>query len=99
MKNLYPNDLEEVMTILLKRMRKGNVEPFFYARVFDVFSDFRNDICDAILEDDSKIEASHLVPLKSMYEKDETLMTTFLDKLCEKNRIKSTVKEKIKGSE
>ena len=99
MKNLYPNDLEEVMTILLKRMRKGNVEPFFYARVFDVFSDFRNDICDAILEDDSKIEASHLVPLKSMYEKDETLMTTFLDKLCEKNRIKSTVNEKIKGSE
>lgn len=58
MKKLSLNDLEEVMTIILKRIKKGNIEPFFYALVFDTFSDFRNDICDAILEDDSKIEAS-----------------------------------------
>ena len=30
MKKLSPNDLEEVMTIILKRIRKGNVEPFLY---------------------------------------------------------------------
>ena len=55
MKKLSPNDLEEVMTIILKRIRKGNVEPFLYSLIFVEFSDFRKDICDEIIDDDCNI--------------------------------------------
>ena len=99
MKKLSPNDLEEVMTIILKRIRKGNVEPFLYSLIFVEFSDFRKDICDAIIDDDCNIEAGHFTALKSMFSKDETLISAFIDKLLEKKRIKKSIVSKIKGSE
>ncbi len=99
MKKLSPNDLEEVMTIILKRIRKGNVEPFLYSLIFVEFSDFRKDICDAIIDDDCNIEAGHFTALKSMFSKDETLISAFMDKLLEKKRIKKSIVSKIKGSE
>ena len=67
MKKLSPNDLEEVMTIILKRIRKGNVEPFLYSLIFVEFSDFRKDICDSIIDDDCNIEDGHFTALKSMF--------------------------------
>lgn len=81
MKKLSPNDLEEVMTIILKRIRKGNVEPFLYSLIFVEFSDFRKDICDAIIDDDCNIEAGHFTAFKSMYSKDGTLVSSFMDKI------------------
>jgi len=99
MKKLSPNDLEEVMTIILKRIRKGNVEPFLYSLIFVEFSDFRKDICDAIIDDDCNIEAGHFTAFKSMYSKDGTLVSSFMDKLLEKKRIKKSIVSKIKGSE
>lgn len=99
MKKLSPNDLEEVMTIILKRIRKGNVEPYLYSRIFIEIPDTRKDICDAIIDDDCKIKASHYLPLKLMYGNDKDLISSFMDKLYEKKRIEQKVILKIKGSE
>lgn len=99
MKKLSSNDFEDVITIILKRIKKGNVEPFFYSLVFEEFSDYRKDICDAIIENDCKIEVSYYSPLKLMYGKDQKLISYLMDKLLEKNRIKPKVIENIKGSD
>lgn len=96
MKQMNPGDLEDVMTIVVKRIQKGNLESYFYAKLFNEFSDYRRDIVDGILKDDRKIEAGQLPSLKSMYAVDESMISELLDKLLSGKRITQAIINKIK---
>lgn len=89
-------DLDDVMAIIIKRIEKGNIESNFYASLFKEFTDYRRDIIDGILKDESKIEASQLPSLKSMYTADQAIISELLDKLLLDKRITQAVIKKIK---
>ena len=67
MKQMNSHDLEDVMIIIVRRIQKGNIESYFYALLFKEFVDYRREIVDGILEDDSKIGPTQMASLKTMY--------------------------------
>lgn len=96
MRQMNSSDLDDVMTIIIKRIEKGNIESYFYASLFKEFTDYRRDIIDGILKDESKIEPSQLPSLKSMYTADQAITNELLDKLLSDKRITQAVIKKIK---
>lgn len=88
---LKSHDLDDVMSIVLKRIEKGNVESYFYGLLFDKFENYRRDIVDAIHKSDKKIEASDLPSLKLMNEKDPDLISSLLNGLVKNGRMKQSV--------
>lgn len=96
MRQMNSSDLDDVMTIIIKRIEKGNIESYFYASLFKEFTDYRRDIIDGILKDESKIEPSQLPSLKSMYTADQAITSELLDKLLSDKRITQAVIKKIK---
>lgn len=96
MRQMNSGDLDDVMAIIIKRIEKGNIESNFYASLFKEFTDYRRDIIDGILKDESKIEASQLPSLKSMYTADQAIISELLDKLLLDKRITQAVIKKIK---
>lgn len=96
MRQMNSSDLDDVMTIIIKRIEKGNIESYFYASLFKEFTDYRRDIIDGILKDESKIEPSQLPSLKSMYTADQAITGELLDKLLSDKRITQAVIKKIK---
>ena len=64
--------------------------------MFKEFTDYRRDIIDGILKDESKIEPSQLPSLKSMYTADQAITSELLDKLLSDKRITQAVIKKIK---
>ena len=96
MRQMNSSDLDDVMTIIIKRIEKGNIESYFYASLFKEFTDYRRDIIDRILKDESKIEPSQLPSLKSMYTVDQAITNELLDKLLSDKRITQAVIKKIK---
>ena len=96
MRQMNSSDLDDVMTIIIKRIEKGNIESYFYASLFKEFTDYRRDIIDGILKDESKIEPSQLPSLKSMYTVDQAITNELLDKLLSDKRITQAVIKKIK---
>ena len=96
MRQMNSSDLDDVMTIIIKRIEKGNIESNFYASLFKEFTDYRRDIIDGILKDESKIEPSQLPSLKSMYTADQAITSELLDKLLSDKRITQAVIKKIK---
>lgn len=96
MRQMNSSDLDDVMTIIIKRIEKGNTESYFYASLFKEFTDYRRDIIDGILKDESKIEPSQLPSLKSMYTADQAITSELLDKLLSDKRITQAVIKKIK---
>ena len=95
MRQMNSSDLDDVMTIIIKRIEKGNIESYFYASLFKEFTDYRRDIIDGILKDESKIEPSQLPSLKSMYTADQAITSELLDKLLSDKRITQAVIKKI----
>ena len=96
MRQMNSSDLDDVMTIIIKRIEKGNIESYFYSSLFKEFTDYRRDIIDGILKDESKIEPSQLPSLKSMYTADQAITSELLDKLLSDKRITQAVIKKIK---
>ena len=96
MRQMNSSDLDDVMTIIIKRIEKGNIESYFYASLFKEFTDYRRGIIDGILKDESKIEPSQLPSLKSMYTADQAITGELLDKLLSDKRITQAVIKKIK---
>ncbi len=96
MRQMNSSDLDDVMTIIIKRIEKGNIESYFYASLFKEFTDYRRDIIDGILKDESKIDPSQLPSLKSMYTADQAITSELLDKLLSDKRITQAVIKKIK---
>ncbi len=96
MRQMNSSDLDDVMTIIIKRIEKGNIESYFYASLFKEFTDYRRGIIDGILKDESKIEPSQLPSLKSMYTADQAITSELLDKLLSDKRITQAVIKKIK---
>ena len=96
MRQMNSSDLDDVMAIIFKRIEKGNIESYFYASLFKEFTDYRRDIIDGILKDESKIEPSQLPSLKSMYTADQAITSELLDKLLSDKRITQAVIKKIK---
>lgn len=96
MRQMNSSDLDDVMTIIIKRIEKGNIESNFYASLFKEFTDYRRGIIDGILKDESKIEPSQLPSLKSMYTADQAITSELLDKLLSDKRITQAVIKKIK---
>ena len=96
MRQMNSSDLDDVMAIIIKRIEKGNIESYFYASLFKEFTDYRRDIIDGILKDESKIEPSQLPSLKSMYTVDQAITNELLDKLLSDKRIAQAVIKKIK---
>lgn len=96
MRQMNSSDLDDVMTIIIKRIEKGNIESYFYTSLFKEFTDYRRDIIDGILKDESKIEPSQLPSLKSMYTADQAITSELLDKLLSDKRITQAVIKKIK---
>ena len=96
MRQMNSSDLDDVMAIIIKRIEKGNIESYFYASLFKEFTDYRRDIIDGILKDESKIEPSQLPSLKSMYTVDQAITNELLDKLLSDKRITQAVIKKIK---
>lgn len=96
MRQMNSGDLDDVMAIIIRRIEKGNIESYFYASLFKEFTDYRRDIIDGILKDESKIEASQLPSLKSMYTADQAIISELLDKLLSDKRITQAVIKKIK---
>ena len=96
MRQMNSGDLDDVMAIIIRRIEKGNIESYFYASLFKEFTDYRRDIIDGILKDESKIEASQLPSLKSMYTADQVITGELLDKLLSDKRITQVVIKKIK---
>lgn len=96
MRQMNSGDLDDVMSIIIKRIEKGNIESNFYASLFKEFIDYRRDIIGGILKDESKIEASQLPSLKSMYTADQAIASELLDKLLSDKRITQAVIKKIK---
>ncbi len=96
MRQMNSSDLDDVMAIIFKRIEKGNIESYFYASLFKEFTDYRRDIIDRILKDESKIEPSQLPSLKSMYTVDQAITNELLDKLLSDKRITQAVIKKIK---
>lgn len=96
MRQMNSGDLDDVMAIIIKRIEKGNIESYFYASLFKEFTDYRRDIIDGILKAESKIEASQLPSLKSMYTVDQAITSELLDKLLLDKRITQAVIKKIK---
>lgn len=96
MRLMNSNDLDDVMAIIIRRIEKGNIESYFYASLFREFTDYRKDIVDGILRDDSKIEPSQLPSLKSMYTVDKAMINELLDELLLNKRITQAIINKIK---
>lgn len=96
MRQMNSGDLDDVMAIIIRRIEKGNIESYFYASLFKEFTDYRRDIIDGILKDESKIEASQLPSLKSMYTADQAITSELLDKLLSNKRITQAIIKKIK---
>lgn len=96
MRQMNSGDLDDVMAIIIRRIEKGNIESYFYASLFKEFTDYRRDIIDGILKDESKIEASQLPSLKYMYTADQAIISELLDKLLSDKRITQAVIKKIK---
>ena len=96
MRQMNSSDLDDVMTIIIKRIEKGNIESYFYASLFMEFTDYRRGIIDGILKDESKIEPSQLPSLKYMYTADQAITSELLDKLLSDKRITQAVIKKIK---
>lgn len=96
MRQMNSGDLDDVMAIIIRRIEKGNIESYFYASLFKEFTDYRRDIIDGILKDESKIEASQLPSLKSMYTADQAIISELLDKLLSDKRITQAIIKKIK---
>lgn len=96
MRQMNSSDLDDVMTIIIKRIEKGNIESYFYASLFKEFTDYRRGIIDGILKDESKIEPSQLPSLKYMYTADQAITSELLDKLLSDKRITQAVIKKIK---
>lgn len=96
MRQMNSGDLDDVMAIIIRRIEKGNIESYFYASLFKEFADYRRDIVDGILRDDSKIEPSQMSSLKSMYTVDKTMINELLDKLLLDKRITQAIVNKIK---
>ena len=96
MRQMNSSDLDDVMAIIFKRIEKGNIESYFYASLFKEFTDYRRDIIDRILKDESKIEPNQLPSLKSMYTVDQAITNELLDKLLSDKRITQAVIKKIK---
>lgn len=96
LRQMNSGDLDDVMAIIIRRIEKGNIESYFYASLFKEFIDYRRDIIDGILKDESKIEASQLPSLKSMYTADQAITSELLDKLLSDKRITQAVIKKIK---
>lgn len=96
MRQMNSSDLDDVMAIIIRRIEKGNIESYFYASLFKEFTDYRRDIIGGILKDESKIEASQLPSLKSMYTADQAITSELLDKLLLDKRVTQAVIKKIK---
>lgn len=96
MRQMNSSDLDDVMAIIIRRIEKGNIESYFYASLFKEFTDYRRDITDGILKDESKIQPSQLPSLKSMYTADQAITSELLDKLLSDKRITPAVINKIK---
>ena len=84
------------MIIIVRRIQKGNIESYFYALLFKEFVDYRREIVDGILEDDSKIGPTQMASLKTMYVADKSIIEELLDKLLSHKRITQTIVDKIK---
>ena len=93
--DLGESDYSDVMSILIKRIEKGNVESYFYALLFVTFEDGRRDIKEAILKYDKKIEPSDLAALKKMYNADMDLITPLLEDLVKSKRMSQRMKDTI----
>lgn len=87
MADLGESDFSDVMSIVMKRIEKGNVESYFYALLFVRFEGSRRDIKEAILKHDKKIEPSDLAALKKMLNADEDLITPLLEDLVKSKRM------------
>ena len=85
--DLGESDFSDVMSIVTKRIEKGNVESYFYALLFIRFEGSRREIKDAILKQDKKIEPSDLAALKTMHNADEDLITQLLEDLVKSKRM------------
>lgn len=96
MKQMNPVDLDDVMTIVLKRIQKGNIDSYLYALLFKEFDGYRSGIIEGIKKDDSKIEAGQMASLKSMYCIDKDMVDDLLQKLLTDKRISQRIIDKIK---
>ena len=96
MKQMNSTDLDDVMTIILKRIQNGNVESYFYALLFKEINDYRSDIIENIKKDDSKMQAGDMVSLKSMYSVEQEMVDDLLQKLLVDKRITQRTVNKIK---
>lgn len=96
MKKLNSLDLDDVMTIIIKRIQKGNVESYFYVLLFKEFDNYRSEIVEGIKKDDSKIEASQMASIKTMYNIDKDMIDSLLQDLLINKRISRSIIDKIK---
>lgn len=96
MRQMNSSDLDDVMAIIIRRIEKGNIESYFYALLFREFANYRRDIVDGILKDESKIDPSQMSSLKTMYTIEPAITSELLDKLLSDKRITQVVINKIK---
>lgn len=96
MKQMNSTDLDDVMTIILRRIQNGNVESYFYALLFKEINDYRSDIIENIKKDDSKMQAGDMVSLRSMYSVEQEMVDDLLQKLLADKRITQKTVNKIK---
>ena len=85
--DLGESDFSDVMSIVTKRIEKGNVESYFYALLFIRFEGSRREMKDAILKQDKKIEPGDLAVLKTIHNADEDLLPLLLEDLVISKRM------------
>ena len=95
MLTLHSHDLDDVMSIIVKRIEKGNINSYFYRLLFDNMENYRKDIVDAICKSDKKIEASDFAAIKSMYDQESDLISTLLRELVKSGRMKQNAMDSI----
>lgn len=95
MGKLHPNDLDDVMKIVIKKIASGNIETYLYRLMFEKFEDYRSDIAEAMQNSSKKIEASDFAAIKAMYNCNSDLMTEVLKKMVEKQLLKKQAMEHI----
>lgn len=78
---LVPNDVDGIMKKVVEKTTEGDLPSFIYSKIFIAFSDYRDEIINALIKGGIKPEVNDIPSWKSMYAVAEDKVNTVLENL------------------
>ena len=95
--DLPENEIAEILNIIIKKIRTGDIKSYIYGSIYEEFPKFREDVESALKQGTFEITVPDLPVWQKMYSISKDSISPLLESFVEQNKLKENLYDRIRG--